>query len=589
MPTIRQENGRKTVAGLPVRWGVRAYEQLKAAQAGAIGAMPDGYTKLAGLLDKVVASVLPLDATDAQICVYAQRFADECSSQAAMLHDLKAIRARMAWMVVNRGLTPPVAKNDTQFLLRCVDAAWWRRNLRRVHGRDFEHAAIRLGFVSIRAGAYASNETVARRIAQNRRNAAALAGIKMVNEDGKEYTLAELAAKGTGNKAIRRGELMLRMAGCEDVANEQGHVGVFVTLTAPSKYHAMLAKSGTINPHYNHTTPRQAQAYLSKVWACIRAKNGREGIAPYGFRIAEPHHDGCPHWHILMFVPAAQVEALNDTMRAYALAEDGDEPGARKNRIKIVRIEADKGTAAGYIAKYVGKNIDGEHVAEHRDSDGNVIETDLAGDQVIKPSQRVEAWAAQWGIRQFQAIGQPPVTVWRELRRVEAERIASAPQHVRDAWAACQRETATDEETGEVLVTHAASWGDYIRAQGGVNMGRNYRIGLAERVEMREGRYGLAERPAPVGIYCRAMPAAVFASTRHTWKRAGVAVALDRPWSPVNNCTVDYAPDWEAEAGYAADVAPHDDADYFASFDFECFDTFGEFNPDKFTERQHGN
>lgn len=574
MPTIQQENGRRTVAGLPLRWGIRAYAQLKAAQAGVIGPMPAKYTTLAAMLDQITAAPLPLDATDAQLCVYAQRFADECSIQAAMLHDLKAIRARLAGMVVTRGLTPPAIEDDRQFLLRCVDAAWWRRNLRRVHGRAFEHGAIRLGFVSVRAGAYASNETVARRVAQNRRNAAGLAAIKMVNEDGAEFTLAELAAKGVGNKAIRRGELMLRMAGCEAIAVEQGHVGLFVTLTAPSKYHAMLAKSGTMNPNYDGATPRQAQAYLQEVWACIRAKNHRDGIAPYGFRIAEPHHDGCPHWHILMFVPADQVDQLNDTMRAYALAEDGDEPGARRNRVKIVRIEADKGTAAGYIAKYVGKNIDGEHVGEHRDAAGNVVESDLVGDQVIAPSQRVEAWAAQWGIRQFQAIGQPPVTVWRELRRVEAERVAGAPQHVQDAWSACQRVTSVDPDTGEVIVEHAADFGAYIRAQGGVNTGRHYRIGVAERVEMREGRYGLAERPVPAGVYCRAMPAAVFASTRHSWKRAGVAVAvaLDRPWSPVNNCT-DEAPFWEAAAAYSGDIAPHDDSEYFANFDFAYFDT----------------
>ncbi|WP_377704924.1 replication endonuclease [Pseudoduganella sp. UC29_71] len=585
MPVIQQENGRRTVAGLPLRWGVRAYEQLRAAQAGAIGPMPERYKALSSLLDDVTAAPLPLDATDAQLCVYAQRFADECAAQAALLHDMKAIRARLAWMVVNRGIEAPCVEDDRQFMLRCVDAAWWRRNLRRVHGRAFEHAAIRLGFVSVRAGAYASNETVTRRLAQNRRNAAALQSVTMANEDGQEYRLADLAAKGTGNKAIRRGELMLRMAGCEDIAVEHGHIGLFVTLTCPSKYHAVLAASGTINPNYNGATPREAQAYLMKVWACIRAKNARDGILPYGFRIAEPHHDGCPHWHILMFVPGHKVRRLRRTLEAYALAEDGDEPGARKNRLKVVRIEADKGTAAGYIAKYVGKNIDDAHVDEHADEDGTVA-ADFVGDQVVRPAQRVEAWASQWGIRQFQPIGQPPVTVWRELRRVEQERIAGAPQHVQDAWAACQRETSTDPDTGEVIVSKPADYAAYIRAQGGVNMGRNYRLGVGERVEMREGRYGLAPRPVPTGVYCKALPDVVYTSTRHTWKRVGVAV--DRPWSPVNNCTGNAAPFWEADAPWPEEIAPFDDSAYFADCDFACFEKFGEFSPDNFVERPHG-
>ncbi|WP_229490824.1 replication endonuclease [Pseudoduganella namucuonensis] len=559
-----------------------------------MGEMTERYKRLAVLLDAVTNAPIPLDCTDAQLCIAAERYAAECASagtrkeadtlvgdrvlrvETPEITDPKALRARMAWMVANRGLEAPKIADDVQFIRRCVDPGWWRVNLRRVHGRTFEHAAIRLGFVHVRAGAYASNETVQRRQAQNTRNARALNAINMVNEDGHEFTLAELAARGVGNKAIRRGELMLRMAGCEAIANQLGHVGVFVTLTAPSKYHAVLAKSGTANPNYNGATPREAQAALMDVWACVRAKNHRDGISPCGFRIAEPHHDGCPHWHLLLFVPAAQVTRLQRNLRVYALAEDREEAGAAKNRIKIVRIEADKGTAAGYIAKYVAKNIDDEHVGEHVDVDGNVIERDLVGDQIIKPSQRVEAWASCWGIRQFQAVGQPPVTVWRELRRVAEEQVAAAPEHVRAAWAACQRVTTTDAETGEVIVQHAADFADYIRAQGGVNQGRAYRVGLAVRTELREGRYGLAERPAPVGIYCKAMPDAVYASTRHQWQRSGGAAAIGRTWSSVNNCTVppvETAPFWEVDTPWPVEIPPHDDSEYFAAFDFAYFDT----------------
>jgi hypothetical protein len=584
MPTIQQENGRKTVAGLPLRWGVRAYTELTAARAGRImGEMTERYKALAALLDKVTAAPIPLDCTDAQLCIAAERRANECASVTALIHEPAALRARLAWMVTNAGLQQPKVADDRQYMLRCVDPAWWRRNLRRVHGRTFEHAAIRLGFVSVRQGAYASNETVQRHIGAVRRNARTLASTNMVNEAGDQFTLAELAARGVGNKSIRRGELMLRMAGCEVIANELGHVGVFVTLTAPSKYHAMLAKSGTANTNYKNFSPREAQAYLMKVWACIRAKNHRDGIAPYGFRIAEPHHDGCPHWHLLLFVPADKVTRLQRNLRVYALAEDRDEQGAAKNRIKIVRIEAGKGTAAGYIAKYVAKNIDDAHLDEHIDADGNVIAADLVGDQIIQPCQRVEAWASCHGIRQFQAVGQPPVTIWRELRRVAEEQVADAPEHVRAAWAACQRVTITDAETGEVVVQQAADFAAYIRAQGGVNQGRAYRIGLAERTEMREGRYGLALRAAPVGVYCKAMPDAVIASTRHKWQRSSAA-ATGRPWSPVNNCT-ETAPFWEVDAPWPQEVAPFDDSEYFASFDFEFFDKFEPFEQLEFIKK----
>jgi hypothetical protein len=578
MPVIQQERGQRTIKGLPPRWGARAYRELSAARAGqTLGEMPGRYTQLAALLDTVTNAPLPIDATDAQLCILAERSAGECSSMAQLIHDPKALRARLAWMVANRGLTPPQVSDDRQFMLRCIDSAWWRRNLRTVHGRAFEHAAVRLGFVSLRAGAYASNETVARHAAAKARNARTLANVTMSNEHGDEFTLAELALTSVSNKSNRRKELMLRMKGCEEIANDMGDAGVFVTLTCPSKFHAVLAKSGTVNPNYNGLNAQAGQAYLANVWACIRSALHRKGVSPYGFRIAEPHHDGCPHWHMLLFVPKHKVRRLRMTINAYALAEDGDEPGAKRNRVKIIRIEASKGTAAGYIAKYVGKNIDGEHVGVTLDRDGQVVPAvELAGEEIIKPAQRVEAWASTWGIRQFQPIGQPPVTVWRELRRVPAEQVQDAPEHVRAAWEACQRERTTDLETGEVVTERAASYSAYIRAQGGVNRGRNYRIGLLAPVELREGRYGLAERPMPKGVYCKSAPDMVYASTRYEWKRSCVAAPNGSPWTRVNNCTVDpasEAPKWEASAIWQSEYPPHDDAEYFANFDFSYFDS----------------
>lgn len=538
MPTIQQERGVMTVKGLPLRWGRRAYRELSTALR-QDGPTSDRYKNLADLIDEVTAAPFPLDATDAHLCVMAERYAADCASNAATIHDPRALRERMAFICRLRGIKPPAVRQDDQAIMRCTDPAWWRRNLRRVHGRTFEAAALRLGFVSVRAGAYASDETVARRLAQVARNRAALESVQMTNENGAEYSLAELAAKGTSNKRIRRGELMLRLAGCEAIAKDLDHVGVFVTLTAPSKYHAVLQKSGAINPRYNDATPRQVQAYLQKTWARIRTAYGRHEIRPYGFRIAEPHHDGCVHWHALLFMPAHKVRRFCRIVKRYALAEDGDEPGAQANRVKFERIDASKGSAAAYIAKYISKNIDDDTEDAHDEvvgADGEVVKIAMPTDAANRASQRVDAWAGVWGIRQFQPIGQPPVTVWREIRRVSEQAIASAPANVRAAWDAAQRVERTDAD-GVVTVERPADYAAYIRAQGGVCMGRDYAIAIAKEPARVEGRYGAYDGMAPVGIFARVDPQAVYGSTRYQWTRVQTGDRRCRSWSPVNNCT----------------------------------------------------
>ncbi|WP_079214974.1 replication endonuclease [Herbaspirillum robiniae] len=556
MPTIRQENGVRTIAGLPPRWGRKAYRELNQARGGVVvGQLPERYLKLSALLDEVTAAPIPLDATDAQLCVAALHRSQECMSLSGRFHDKAALRARMQAMCDQQGIPAPGVEDDAQFIARCCDPAWWRRQFRKVFGRAFEHAAVRLGLVSVRAGAYASDETVLRRVAQNRRNEKILDAVKLANELGQEYALADLVSKSVADRKVRRGELMLRMRGCEEIANELGHVGVFVTLTCPSKYHAVLAQSGTANPNYIGTTAREAHAYLQTVWQRIRAAYARKDVQPYGFRIAEPHHDSCPHWHMLLFIAAADVEAFTETLAEYALAEDGDEPGAKRNRVKIVRIEAGKGTAAGYIAKYVGKNIDDAHVPEHKARDGSVIEKDLIGDEVIRPCQRVEAWAACWGIRQFQAIGQPPVTVWRELRRVAADKVEGASEHVQQAHAAVQK---TEDKP--------ADFAAYIRAQGGIGIGRNYLIAVAQELRAVNGKYGVYEGEKPAGIYDRSRPeAGIYASTRYEWRVVGKNRAVDVAWTRVNNCT---APAWAAEVKGTNPIEKFDASDWYDSQDY---------------------
>jgi hypothetical protein len=507
--------------------------------------------------EQYVPAGVDLSQSDADIVATAERAAAGVTRMLWMaVSDTHALQI-MEDECASYGIELPEFDALADTIARLVDARWWRRQLRKRVKRAFEAGNIRLGYVNYRGEPYASNDAVLSRLAQNRRNAAALAATLVQNENGQQFSIAELAEKTTANKAIRRGELMLRINGFEQIARECGDQGIFITWTCPSRFHAMQ-HSGKPNDKFDGSTPREANAYLGKMTSLCRSALARRGIGLYGFRIAEPHHDGCPHWHLLLFVrPTAKYKTahLQDVagrairvMKRYAWRVDRGEPGAFARRLDVKRIDWAKGSAAGYIAKYVAKNIDG--VAEHKTKEGYVVTADTEGDVELTPSARVESWAACWGIRQFQQWGGAPVTVWRELRRIEESMLNEAPAAMRRAWDAVQK---IDGEK-------RACWAEYLRAQGGALVPRKELVvTLAKDEKTVIGRYGETLRTTPYGVRCSDLIGVVFKSVRHTWTPVqatgarAVAVGVAVPRTRVNNCT---HPDRPAPATPPAAPAP---------------------------------
>ena len=562
-PNLATQNWiERQVGDLPPRWKKKLVNRWHSEVPGGrnydttIGHHPEfsANTNLRVWANRLGGSRLPLDASDADICNAADQLAARSSELAKIFHDLQALRAAMNRFAEGQDVTPPEAWDaeketgieDGPAVARMADPLWWRRMLRRVHAKLVEGAAITLGYVNRAEDCYVSNESVYRRAQQNERIAATLEETVLVNELGQEFKLAELAAKGPANKAIRRAELMTRISGFERIAMEMGHAGLFFTMTCPSRMHKWATVKGAgnrvfENKRYDGTLPGQAQTYLANVWSRIRAKLARQGIRLYGFRIAEPNHDGTPHWHLLVFAPPEQLADLQTTVWKYALQDSPNEPGASAHRVDFKPIDAGKGTAAGYIAKYVAKNIDGYK-----------LDTDLYGNDGVTASHRVEAWAATWRIRQFQQIGGAPVGPWRELRRIK-DLPSGAPQHLIDAHEAVNK--ITDMDAGTIK---PVSWAHYTRAQGGVYCGRNARIKISKVQPEGMNRYGEKAAQRPVGVETVSFeqyrpewnPDLVATRTvqwnvdseRHVWQVASRAAnsnssAASRPWTCVNNCT----------------------------------------------------
>ncbi|WP_367989496.1 replication endonuclease [Vibrio sp. NTOU-M3] len=293
---------------------------------------------------------------------------------------------------------------------RYSDPKWWLRKLRVALRRNIEIVMHHLNRINKQRSLYCSKPTLIARIKQRAYQRAYLESTIATNELGQRFSLLELSRKGVSDPKIRKGELMMRARGFEELAKELNHVATFLTITCPSKYHRSYSTSGHANPKWGGYSPSDGQWYLNNIWQLMRSKLNRLNVRFYGFRVAEPQHDGTPHWHLLLFVDRHHHKTMVTVMRDYAMREDREEKGAAEHRFTEVKIDASKGSATGYIAKYISKNIDGS------DLDAGVY-----GEDPKDAAARVDAWASCWGIRQFQQLGGCSVTVWRELRRLKGE------------------------------------------------------------------------------------------------------------------------------------------------------------------------
>lgn len=295
-------------------------------------------------------------------------------------------------------------------ILRMCSPDWWGKKIWRLRCDWRENQLRAVGAVHRKAHAYVSASSLIEWQEQRRKNRDFFKSHELVDEDGNVTSLEDMINKSTSNPAIRRHELMARMAGVELVAQSRGDVGIFLTITCPSKYHSNV-ESGHHNSKWNHSTVVQAQQYLCRVWNRATAKLKREDLRPYGFRVAEPHHDGTPHWHALLFMPQAEVKATVKILREYFIKEDRAELGRNTGaRFKSKKMDPRKGSATAYIAKYISKNIDGHALAGELD--------DETGKPLNETAKYAMAWASLHRIRQFQPLGQPPVSVYRELRKL---------------------------------------------------------------------------------------------------------------------------------------------------------------------------
>lgn len=316
---------------------------------------------------------------------------------------------------------------------RVCRAEWWRRQLMRQSIRAMEGKEYGWGYIG-KTGAYISSAGLWRMSQRKARSDAAIAAAEVISPDGEAIPLQAIIESSIANPKNKRLELVVRMKGIAEWCQRGGYVAYAVTLTAPGAFHRLRTvedasgeKRLVDNPAWRDTSPQDTHKYLCARWAEFRALMAKADVPVIGLRTVEPHKDGTPHWHLVLFMRPNHARLLLTALRGKFLQTLGDEKGAAKRRVLIERIKPKKGqdmtyAAVAYAIGYISKNLDGKGVQGDTE----------AGTDAVNGAQRATAWARLWGIRQFQTFGAPSITVWRELRRVRdevAEVLRKAAEH----------------------------------------------------------------------------------------------------------------------------------------------------------------
>jgi len=227
----------------------------------------------------------------------------------------------------------------------------------------------------------------------------------------------------------RAAELYALSKGLETYMTAQGRVALFVTLTAPARFHPNPTNGVS---SWDGSSVTESHSWFTQTWARLRTDLKNIGIRMDGMRVTEPHQDGAEHWHVLIYARPDQITEIKTAIA-----------GRFAHSLKAVRYEEGfcsdpkngKASAASYMQKYILKaltlttaraqNMEGTDDENIKATYRNMgrQDKDNEADQDRTGAESADAWRSTWGIRGFQFFGilYGKQTLWRELRRLNLQ------------------------------------------------------------------------------------------------------------------------------------------------------------------------
>lgn len=185
----------------------------------------------------------------------------------------------------------------------------------------------------------ASSETVESKKKQNETNNTYLKSksIKIKDRNG-NFTSRSLdtLSKNPENIFIK---YKIKILGLFDFAKKSNLKGYLITATLPPEFHPN-------SEDWSGKTPEQGHEKLQNTWRNFQKKINKINIKLFGVRIQEAHKDGCPHWHILIFVDISNFQKIKTFITE----------SFKKIKLDIKNIDFEKNKIANYLLKELNPN-----------------------------------------------------------------------------------------------------------------------------------------------------------------------------------------------------------------------------------------
>jgi|GEM_PF-7005024 len=271
-------------------------------------------------------------------------------------------------------------------LLTPIEVKFWQKKISKTIRQNREQIAYRLGLIGKNGLKYCTNECVNEDKQDILKLEEFAKSLVMVNKLTGESFPAE---ESHSAKSQSYSENVCLLNELNQYGLNHNFSAALVTITVPSSMHMSYQKKSDLSPS-------DVNNYILKGWQKYMNQSTQWTSPCFSFKVIEPHEDGSPHWHIILFYP----KKMQDRHQKALLAAF-DLTSFKSKRIfwNILKNDDDKENAIAYLLK----KIKAQSSAEIK---------------YASTVSRRSAFLKVWNIRGQEFYGLPfnTKTLWRELR-----------------------------------------------------------------------------------------------------------------------------------------------------------------------------